>query len=1385
MEEAEQVIRLGHFDEDEDESFVPDSLKGFFEDADKKLQQDIADVMNFDCSKPKVVSSMGVDHPTDRKATLSAKNDQVIMKQIQHDFDDDDDFMSPPLQPSSSMNPAAFLTHGAARDMALEGLTPFSGPAINLQEQLDQVAAESSGLLSQNQHQTVDPSSQSRLQIASSHITETPPRTAKSRTPSSRNEQEAKQDTVISYATDQSSARLLSHPSHINATAGSISGLAAYAGTRPQLHGQNTSSPTSSETKSPKSTPQKSTSVTQQQPTYTHALEQNNRPTSTVTEIHPKVVSGTKASQKEQENRLPPTTPYHHGRTISSSNTPKDANRASHIANYSREKSAPTAPSLTATPNSQLECRDRHLVAEMATGDDLSPQRPIEISFLPMDSTAPSPLPVHGVTSPLDFASIHVEVLLSDSRGRSSRQASSPPAHPRLLQTTFVNEAKAGSRLTSPIEPVTNSQWKGRKELTSPDKIPSRLLQSTNSSRARFSKIQEPRTSITTTARRTYRPISSRLLKPTQAAEMYLTDSPLKRLTSPEVQQKVDRGRGETKPRVPARIEQQKQKDVERKGATQERESERQKELNGKRQKMQAALARARLKREKIESLEQERRENLKQKLKEKEEKVRQRLAEKENNRLPPKRDGKATTSHSNAAIYRKVTVPVAPTFQTDRRLKNPDRIVVEDAIPLAHSDTFLKQNLRSNTPDNHDFAHRILTIPKGPRLSSGKRHGEVPQPTEPKRKQTWEMELRHTSSPMASDRSTSSRLTIPHTPKFHEIKSRPLPKSTAEKEAEEMEYFNSHPFKARTVRMNDAGSVTKPTNIPPARPLTTPSPFQFKTDQRIASISRCRQDRRSSGNDKKSSTKVDSFKARPVPKSKTTTPLTVSRPTSLRSGTTHEPLHLHSDSPITFSQTPQEEPTETEEPVFRARPMPNFSRPTGITLHRKTNRESSTPLEPDKSSAFEARLTPSLSKGDPPETISTADMREKNNSAGEGGLQFRARPMPSFRKVSIPVRPRDPEKIRASSHQIIPKESEPVLFRARKLPNLSRPSVPVKPRDPSKLRSPENILASTMEKRKTATVTEDYSSETFRARPLPKLSPPNIPVKQRDSSKLRSPGYHKDPPIQSRSTGSFHARIMPSFDNRQDTTRTGTMYQTTPTLSSPTWDPPTDAPTTKHMTNDVVAKQSNKLSAKESLRQRLKGRNVAGASHTNGTRFSIAGVKSRLQRVAPVASPEVVVGRPGTVPTNINSSASNPIELGLADSRNLPSGHNTLEHCEDEVLKKVSAGGIGASDKSSPRQIEKLDDAAEQSEVTYDQETTPRTGTRASRRKLAATPPSADLAVVETRRREQEQEAATKLDEAMKMAYNLQRAAEDELSFHGSINSREQYMTYEGRDFI
>jgi hypothetical protein len=1370
--------------EDDDDSYVPESLRGVFEDADKKLDQDLADVLDSNNSPRLFVEDEG---------------------------------MSPPLEAPPSTNPAALLTHGAAKDLALEGVTPTSlldeqgtpcnstsnnaFAVTNLQSQLDEVAQEvdededddgvndigsSRSPQSTTIRSEVIPAVSTTARpavtpntIASSSSQTTPPNTGTSQT---------SKTTAASSSLTRKGAGSSSRKKGKNKSRGGNNRKVAPV---PEVQPDTASSPAVSETPKPKE-------------------DAATTGSSSVIELHSGALQlddpSPPPSDAGDPQNHPEELPAAPSNTAATTTTPDKPWR-----NDDGPMTTPAPPSVLVqgTPTSQVQLQNPQMV-ENRHGPDPSPQRPKEISFLPSSEVA-SPMASPAVAALRRPRNNKIRTPTSwpvpQQNQQKQQQQQSPPISKTssLLRGTVASRGHTATDATVTTTAAAPSQsssapaavWKGRKELTSPDKVWSRLLRGTSSSRARFSKkTVDEQSAIISKPRVVSKPLPTRLLQPTETVEVHLAESPIKGAMSAEKKKQLEQERLETQARVQDRLKVQQQKDKERKVALQQKMRLRQKEQKCRREKQQASLANAKSKRDKLEEMERERIDKLKKEIEDKETRARLRLAEKEKENQRPSATGgrgKSKQQKSSAAFKTsasrkfKPTIPIAPNFRTDQRIKNHDKTTraAQDPISMAQSENILKQGLRGETPEtrhNNAAAPRQLTIPKGPRLSTSKRHGRNHKettstiPMKPKKtptKHLWETELRGVSSPLASDnRSTSSRLTIPHTPKFHEIKHRPLPKSTAEKETEEMAYFKSHPFKAQPIKMKEAGSVSKTTKPPPKRVVTTPSPFQFRTDQRLSSARR-RIENTPKEDGEEGSARVQLFKARPAPKFKAKTPLTGKRSTATtnRSVTTPEPFHFNTVS-HRYHKTPQTAGTEKKEPLFKARPMPSFSRPTGLTLQRRVVQKSVEPQESQHNDAF---------KVVPAETYEWSDAKDKVSEQEEP--QFQARPMPKFEKVSIPVKAQQPEKTRSSPIHLVElePEPEPVPFKALKVPkSLTKPSIPVKQRDPAKLRSPQEVRASPTEKKTAGLSPIDTTGvkHGFHARRAPKRSPPSIPVTSTNPAKLRSPedlkkadlrsptkeispGFKarklpkslKKPsiPVKPRDPAKLRSpeeileksRQMPTFHQQSGGSpiKTIRIHTTTPTLTPPKWAAPRQETPPK------------KDTAKDRLRQRLKGRqsNSAAASNGGSSKFASANVRTRLKRVAPVASPEPVAG----IPTNIHVSSPDGeinVDAGTTDVA------DEFHDAYDLTLMAEKAARATVPNTPNTPDEERKRRQVEAAAHEWSRSTTPRAGTGAG-------PMSSDeRRTIQTR-------------ETMKMALDLQRAADDELSYHGSNStSREQF---------
>ena len=581
--------------------------------------------------------------------------------------------------------------------------------------------------------------------------------------------------------------------------------------------------------------------------------------------------------------------------------------------------------------------------------------------------------------------------------------------------------------------------------------------------------------------------------------------------------------------------------------------------------------------RERMQKIERERLEKLRAKINAKEERLQTKINSNNNKskraqQLLQRQQRVVEKVDSRSTIIRRKkpspTIPIAPNFATDRRIHSKvltpsSSAVVGDKkgktarMSLASSGDIFSQGLRETSAKrtSGQWSNRPLTIPKAPKFSASKRYGDKSTPvTSPQRKKkdfiddnmSWSSTLRDVSgiSPISKAASSvkTGPLTIPITPQFQPIRKRRLPKSTSEKEEEEMQYYKDHPFKARLVKSSNSGPKSAPlkastlTSLP--RPVTTPVPFHFHS---------CKSKHKH--HDKKDEVeKETTFKARsmPVLSSK-------NRPTSLKgkkSQSSTRPLTVV--EPFKFYDNTRQQSNAKKDPKeeqqkgrgFRGLPSNRSSlRGTKSKSHTDTKKYSTkklattdpfhfttkeraknhTPITHETINQIEndssgRRVIPSGSSGIPfirtlTTTTTTAtscvprhgllmasgspDAREKEPE------MFRARCMPSFDKVSIPVQHRDPSKIRSPS----PKKDEGMVspeIKAKPIPNMLSQE-PVKRRDSKKCRSPESVNKSSGS---TAPVGEKKSPESFRALSVPSSldDEPLIPVRHCNPNKLRSP---------------------------------------------------------------------------------------------------------------------------------------------------------------------------------------------------------------------------------------------------------------------------------------
>jgi len=536
---------------------------------------------------------------------------------------------------------------------------------------------------------------------------------------------------------------------------------------------------------------------------------------------------------------------------------------------------------------------------------------------------------------------------------------------------------------------------------------------------------------------------------------------------------------------------------------------------------IKSTMDRVRERRERMARMEQERVAKLKAKIAEREKKREERKAKMEAERSSPVKAAAKTRTNRSAksAIPRPLTVPKAPNFLTDKRLKRQTPPRREDMVPLANADSVFMRSFRDDqsmgsaatgerkltipkTPmlatkyrgeprekpkeemvplaaadtvlmrsfrDDHSMGggstaqERRLTIPKTPNLVTTKKYGDksaTRQTTDEDEGSVhhWQDGLRTATSP--SNKSVCSQLTIPQTPNFQPSRKREPVQSTAEREQAEMDYYRTHPFKAKPVGRGIKHVSSTAKKQVEKRKLTVPKPFRLSAGRR-------------------------------------TTP-------------SHEPRRESSGQPKTLFPAPRGTPVE------------------GFTMRAK--RSTTTPKPFQLSSSRRKSFSP---------TESTDGPGPPKNIAVKSTNEFHARPMPKFDSVSIPVRGKDPSKLRSPPAK---KPEEVKRFKARGIPkSLSQPSIPVRQKDPSKLRSPDYVKTSPEYLRRHGKKVErkmvspkSSESKPFRAKPAPRRSPPDIPVRSRDHRKLR-PVAKKTAPARPSLPGSSYSSNISSSESRVD----------------------------------------------------------------------------------------------------------------------------------------------------------------------------------------------------------------------------------------------------------
>ena len=1038
----------------------------------------------------------------------------------------------------------------------------------------------------------------------------------------------------------------------------------------------------------------------------------------------------------------------------------------------------------------------------------------------------------------------------NQQRSFNARPAPEPPI-PKELITTIKFMENGEDRSVSPlgtergldtvVSPLGNGSPQNRNHgLSSPSNQRSRRaaaaqrkLSGASPPATKQQQQQQRPTTATTRRRPLTRPdcnISDRLLKPTSASNAGQIGGAAvknKRHEAPRIKRIPEEEQRKARERIRARMDIQKKMANLRKKSN-DGKSPRENTTRSTVEKQTKASAI----RERLEKMEQERLEKLKAKINAKQERLQTKMDNKNNKTKrtqQQKQRQRDEKENQNRPVVRRnkptPTIPIAPNFATDRRIHSKDpssssttvdvKKKKKERSSLASSVDIFGQGLRESstrtTIKSAQWSNRTLTIPKAPKLSTSKRHGgKLPPLISPQRKtkkdyaddnMSWSSTLRDAISPISKAASSVKTMTIPITPQFQAIRKRPLPKSTVEKEREEMQYYKDHPFKASTVKINNISKSTpsevkKLTSHP--RPITTPKPFQFSV---------CKREHKHP--EEKDDVKEEiTFKAKPAPdfsSNRTSLGSKKSTSSSSRPITTPEPFQFHHTSQRSHGKNSEDLQTEKEIGTFKAKPMPDFSsdrsslgnkklksptRPlttpepfkfNGHTSKRSNEKRSADVQNEKEIESFKARPMPDFSSkrmipmmGQPSSTkkLTTTDpfhfatkerstndttptiqeSGRRNIPSGSSGLifrrtwttskkppdaeeeketLFRARAMPNFETVSIPVQAQDPSKIRSPSPST-KKEEECVaspVFKAKPVPKIlsEEPLIPVRMRDPNKLRSPESvhmILPSPPPEKK---------SETFRALPAPSFldDEPAIRVRQRDPTKLRSP------------------------ESSSDSRKESSLLQHDPSkLYSPVT-PKNKKKTPANVMDDAKARLRERLSKRKSNANKQETNNTV----TSPKAFTTSQVKARLtlgNSHADAESKEII--RTTDKPKGSASKITSSID-------NTPVKSNTIPKSIDLPLSSRSPKERRRKAASSSESTQK--------DITGVNHTDEKSNNDVSGERDAELERQAKLACALGKPDEDESSSILQLAQA------IQRAAEDELSFHGSLGTRESELAF------
>lgn len=261
-----------------------------------------------------------------------------------------------------------------------------------------------------------------------------------------------------------------------------------------------------------------------------------------------------------------------------------------------------------------------------------------------------------------------------------------------------------------------------------------------------------------------------------------------------------------------------------------------------------------------------------------------------------------------------KITIPQSPKFATNNKLgvRKPLPSISMEAS-LAQSTDVLRKGLRSQEPIGARVKRAGLTVPKTPRFATDTRlkqrfYTPASNAGIMTLAQSNDMHRRGLRTMTAPVSKRPNGLTVPKSPKFQTTTKRSLPKSTAEKEAEIMSYYKSHPFKAAPI-MKEIPQEKPKAKLRP-RQLTNPAPFKLRTDSRCTAAAH-----HPAVMEKQDDEVQFKFHARPMPNY------------SRRATTVVSQKSLTKPIPFNLSSSPKENISDESETVkearFRAKPIP------------------------------------------------------------------------------------------------------------------------------------------------------------------------------------------------------------------------------------------------------------------------------------------------------------------------------------------------------------------------------------------------------------------------------------------------------------------------------